>query len=163
MSVALACELKSARGRSAMEAGSKGKRLVCDRDVGVSEYMGVLNAWMGQHGTRDLVALLQPMHRTITWKQAPRLDLLLKFASLYGMLFEHVQNTVASHRKLSAAITSCHVERPCIFTTKVLSLEVSNLSTIIRMGAAKWREIKVSQASRRILFSKAVGEYEVQF
>ena len=105
-------------------------------------------------GSRDVKALLQHLC-TCTWKSAPRLEVLLQSADLYERLFRLCRNTIMGHTTLALAFATIHKNKPCIYSAELLHLECACLAQTIRIGASKWRTIKQSSNSLRILLATA--------
>ena len=103
-------------------------RLVCDPSISAASYQKIMEDYMTSKGSRHLQQLLQEM-ATLTWKQAPRLALMLDFADLYKAFFKENPNTILSHAKLAAAIRGHHTENPCIFSSKGVVVTCNKIST----------------------------------
>ncbi len=147
------CRSSQHRKAKLMSTRSNG-RLVCNPNASTAAYMSCLEQYMQSQGTRDLKGLLTPMEREVSWKTAPRLSILVQYQELYRSLFVQSPNTIFSHSKLVAAITGCHASQPCLFTHRPLGMEASALSALLRMGAAKWRDLKKCESARSVLMRK---------
>ena len=132
-------------------------KLVNDPNVSVADLEGIIEGFMKSRGSRNLLELLQSFE-DMSWKTAPTAQFLVDYADLYRLFFRKYRNTVMSHRRLCDALVAVHGRSPCIFH-KSPQLQMLSISTMIRMGASKWRETKRCDQTRAVVMGKVIQTY----
>ena len=117
---------------------------------------GILETYMQQEGSRDLVGLLSGLAEHTTWKTAPRVHDINEYFGLLTGIVTLVPECILGARKLADAILACHQDKPCLMTHLPIELEGKRLSGIIRALLGKLRLLKDDWNKRRCFLKKAL-------
>ena len=124
-------------------------RLRSDTAVTICVLEEVMETWMKNRGSRDLLSLLSDV-RDATWKTAPRHEEFIQLHDLSSLLVDVCPSMCVSHTRLAKAIKVRHLEKICIFSPKPLDYEVTWISTQLRILLSKWREIYDKSQKREV-------------
>ena len=136
--------------------GQKRRRLVGDKMGSAADIHGALQRFFDLRGSRDLCGLLHDLDEHLSWKGAPKFEAMIKTLDFFGLMFDLFPNTVIPHAKLKAAIEGAHFNSVCIMSDLVFKLAVNRVAMAIRIGAAKWREVRACQDTKRIFLTKVI-------
>ena len=121
----------------------------------MSQYKTVLHEFLEERGSRDLLRILEPLYAT-TYATAANAELLLKFSDLAAQLIRLNRNTLCSHVKLKDAMKQLHAERPCLYGTRAMGVELDQASLAIRTMLSKWRILKQDPEKARVVMAKVI-------
>jgi hypothetical protein len=108
-------------------------------------------------GLFDYKAILKHLERENSWKSTPKIASLVKYGSLYKQLFAICPSGVLLHSTVKAAFIAMDLDGPKFLNTQVGTKEdvATSLSNILRMGASKYRTLKMCSKARQIVFERA--------
>ena len=129
--------------------------MTADPGVSTGALEDALSEWIGQQKTRDFVALTRELQASITWKNAPKPEVLANFASLFLKLATISPNGVLLPKKVSAALQEVHRKAPINFSSMQIEHFGDFYSELLRATFSKFRNILNDSGARHRLFSKA--------
>ena len=136
-------------------------KLAADPTITVSSLQLALEAWFASVGTRNLDKLMQPA-RALSWRRAPRADVLAQFHGLVGGLLEVAPNGKLPAKKLQLAIEAVHKVNPVVYrNVGDVGLWAVEMGFLMRVLVAKFRELQEPEARRKSL-GKAAGLLRVR-
>jgi hypothetical protein len=116
-----------------------------------------LEAFMKKSGSSDLAKLLQPLKSTATWKNAPSqcIPALCGLEDLFVEILKRCPSGVLPPKKTGLAVMSCNKASLCNHTPLDEHAFADKMSTQIRIGLSKLRDIAESATVRDRTFRKA--------
>ena len=133
-------------------------RIRCDTSLTVADIADVLEKYMIHKGTRDLLKLLGGLS-SITWKHAPKLDLMLGYADLMTYLLTSSGASKIGHVLVKQAVLAAHQSEAgaCLFgrSTDTVETLAMRASFGIRVILQKFRDTAKCHKMRAILLAEA--------
>lgn len=129
-------------------------RLTAPKEIGTSDLEGVLEKFMAARGSRDLWTLLASLRLGVSWKNAPRAQVLAEFVEFFKLFVALSPQGVIPSKKLALAFEATHRTRPTNFSGKDLAVFGDDLSSLVRCGMAKYRALVTDGESHRRCFAK---------
>jgi hypothetical protein len=133
-------------------------RLQAPKEVSVGDIQKHLETYMADHNSRDLSSLLAALRKTTTWKSSPVASTLAAYSKLFCSLVDLSPQAMLPPKKTAMAILACHTEKAVNFTGKQDPIFADEVSSLLRCGLSKYRELAREPEKQRRCFGKASVE-----